>query len=59
MAGASRTFCIFVSSTFSDQVAERNAFQERVYPRLRELCQQRSAKVESSPDRLSAMNARR
>jgi hypothetical protein len=33
-----RTFRIFVSSTFSDLKAERNALQERVLPRLRELC---------------------
>ena len=38
MARASRTFRIFVSSTFSDLKAERNALQERVFPRLRELC---------------------
>ena len=33
----SRTFRIFVSSTFSDLKAERNALQERVFPRLRDL----------------------
>jgi WD40 repeat protein len=32
-----RTFRIFVSSTFSDLVAERSALQERVFPRLRDL----------------------
>jgi WD40 repeat protein len=32
-----RTFRIFVSSTFSDLVAERNALQAWVFPRLREL----------------------
>jgi hypothetical protein len=37
MALAGRTFRIFVSSTFSDLVAERNALQERVFPRLRAL----------------------
>jgi len=35
---ASRTFRIFVSSTFSDLKAERNALQERVFPDLRQLC---------------------
>ena len=40
MPQTSRTFRIFVSSTFSDLVAERNALQERVFPRLRQLCQQ-------------------
>ncbi len=38
MAQAARTFRIFVSSTFSDLKAERNALQARVFPRLRELC---------------------
>jgi hypothetical protein len=40
MPQASRTFRIFVSSTFSDMKAERNALQEHVFPRLRELCMQ-------------------
>lgn len=38
MATSGRTFRIFVSSTFSDLVAERNALQERVFPKLRDLC---------------------
>jgi len=37
MAQQARTFRVFVSSTFSDLKAERNALQERVFPRLREL----------------------
>lgn len=40
MAKPSKTFRIFVSSTFSDLKEERNALQERVFPRLRELCMQ-------------------
>ena len=32
-----RTFRIFVSSTFSDLKAERNALQQKVFPRLRDL----------------------
>ncbi len=47
MAGASRTFRIFVSSTFSDLKAERNALQEYVFPRLRELCQQHGASFQA------------
>jgi WD40 repeat protein/energy-coupling factor transporter ATP-binding protein EcfA2 len=35
-----RTFRVFVSSTFSDMIVERNALQERVFPRLRDLCLQ-------------------
>ncbi len=38
MAQASNTFRIFVSSTFSDLHEERNALQQFVFPRLRELC---------------------
>ena len=37
MATTARTFRIFVSSTFSDLKAERNALQEKVFPRLRDL----------------------
>ncbi|MBN1303172.1 MAG: DUF4062 domain-containing protein [Anaerolineales bacterium] len=37
MPQTSRTFRIFVSSTFSDLKEERNALQERVFPRLRDL----------------------
>jgi hypothetical protein len=38
MSWASKTFRIFVSSTFSDLKEERNALQRQVFPRLRELC---------------------
>jgi hypothetical protein len=38
MAQKPRIFRVFVSSTFSDMVMERNALQEHVYPRLKELC---------------------
>jgi hypothetical protein len=34
----SRTFRLFVSSTFQDLRAERNALHAHVFPRLRELC---------------------
>lgn len=40
MSMTGKTFRIFVSSTFSDLKEERNALQERVFPRLRELCRQ-------------------
>ena len=39
MQTTSRTFRVFVSSTFSDLKAERNALQERVFPKLRRLCE--------------------
>ena len=38
MAQTSKTFRIFISSTFSDLKEERNALQKQVFPRLRELC---------------------
>jgi hypothetical protein len=38
MAQTTRTFRIFVSSTFSDLKGERNALQRFVFPRLRGLC---------------------
>jgi hypothetical protein len=37
MPQSSRTFHIFISSTISDLKAERNALQEEVFPRLRDL----------------------
>ena len=39
MAHSSRTFRVFISSTFSDMKAERNALQEYVFPRLRKLAE--------------------
>ena len=38
MAG-NRTFRVFVSSTFADLKAERNALQEHVFPKLQKLCE--------------------
>jgi len=35
------TFRVFINSTFSDLKAERNALQERVFPRLKRYCQRR------------------
>ena len=37
MTQTTRKFRFFVSSTFSDLKAERNALQEKVFPRLRDL----------------------
>jgi hypothetical protein len=44
MPQSNRTFRIFVSSTFSDLKAERNALQAHVFLRLRELCEGHSAR---------------
>ncbi len=43
----SKTFRIFVSSTFSDLKAERDALQKFVFPRLRELCAGRGARFQA------------
>jgi len=40
-------FRVFVSSTFSDLVAERNALQEHVFPRLRKFCQKHGARFQA------------
>lgn len=47
MAQTSNTFRIFVSSTFSDLHAERNALREFVFPRLRELCLQNGCRFQA------------
>ncbi len=47
MALASKTFRIFVSSTFSDMKGERNALQKNVFPRLRELCLQHGTRFQA------------
>ncbi len=44
MARRDLTFRVFVSSTFSDFVAERNALQEKVFPKLSDYCRRRGAR---------------
>lgn len=41
------TFRVFVSSAFSDLVAERDALQEHLFPRLREFCERRGARFQA------------
>jgi hypothetical protein len=41
---ATRTFRVFVSSTFEDLKAERDALQRDVFPRLRKLCEANGAR---------------
>lgn len=41
------TFRVFVSSTFSDMIAERNALQEQTFPRLRAYCQEKGARFQA------------
>jgi NACHT domain- and WD repeat-containing protein len=47
MAHTTRTFRIFVSSTFSDLIEERNALQKFVFPRLRDLCTQHACRFQA------------
>ncbi len=47
VAGSSRTFRIFVSSTFEDFKEERNALQKYVFPRLQELCARHQARFQA------------
>ena len=43
MPTTTRTFRVFVSSTFEDLKAERDALQRGVWPKLRTLCEQHGA----------------
>lgn len=45
--GSSRTFRVFVSSTFTDLKKERDALQEHVFPRLAEYCAARKARFQA------------
>jgi hypothetical protein len=47
VAGSSRTFRVFVSSTFNDFIEERNALQRYVFPRLAELCASRQGRFQA------------
>ena len=38
-----RVFRLFISSTFSDFVAEREALQKKVFPQLEAYCRERGA----------------
>jgi hypothetical protein len=47
MPTATRTFRVFVSSTFEDLKAERDALQREVFPRLRKLCEENGARFQA------------
>jgi hypothetical protein len=47
MPTATRTFRVFVSSTFEDLVEERDTLQRNVFPRLRTLCEQHCARFQA------------
>jgi tetratricopeptide (TPR) repeat protein len=47
MPTATRTFRVFVSSTFEDLKAERDVLQHDVFPRLRKLCEANNARFQA------------
>jgi hypothetical protein len=47
MPTATRTFRVFVSSTFEDLKAERDALQREVFPKLRTLCEENNARFQA------------
>lgn len=47
MVQSSRTFRVFVSSTFNDFKKERNALQREVFPRLRQLCEKHGCRFQA------------
>lgn len=47
MAQSSKTFRIFVSSTFDDLKVEDNALEQQVFPTLRELCMQHGCRLQA------------
>jgi WD40 repeat protein len=47
MPTATRTFRVFVSSTFEDLKEERNALQREVFPKLAKLCEEHGARFQA------------
>ena len=47
MPTATRTFRVFVSSTFEDPKAERDALKRDVFPKLRKLCEENGARFQA------------
>src|SRR5262245_44101062 len=47
MVHLSRTFRLFISSTFSDLIEERNALQKQVFPALQTLCMAHGARFQA------------
>jgi len=44
---ATRVFRLFISSTFSDFIAEREALKRNVFPRLEQYCAERGAQFQA------------
>jgi len=51
MPQQTKTFRIFVSSTFSDLKAERNALHEKVFPELQKLCEANGCRFQAVSQR--------
>src|SRR5260370_30584617 len=47
MPTITRTFRVFVSSTFEDLIEERNALQREVFPRLSKVCEAHGARFQA------------
>ena len=47
MTVSTRTVRLFISSTFSDMVQEREVLQKHVFGRLRDLCRARGARFQA------------
>jgi hypothetical protein len=47
MPTATLTFRVFVSSTFEDLKAERDALQRDIFPKLRKLCEENNARFQA------------
>jgi hypothetical protein len=47
MPSSQKTFRVFVSSTFTDMRAERRVLQEKVFPRLKALCESRGTSFQA------------
>ena len=58
MPSATRTFRVFVSSTFEDLKAERDALQREVFPRLRKLCKENNARFQAIDLLLGVLGSR-
>jgi len=57
MPTATRTFRVFVSSTFDDLKVERDALQREVFPRLRKPCEENNASLQPIDLRSGAIKA--
>lgn len=47
MVRSTRTFRVFISSTFNDLKEERNALQQRVFPELEKLCERNGCRFQA------------